>query len=98
MRPMLDDFGRTRREDFLALRGVVLLDVPGVEQPWLVDIGANLVAATGKTLAVCALVEDTLQRAVGREFHAHNLVLEKGFTDRQAGRRFEIALQNNRRG
>ena len=95
MRTAFDDFGRAGGDDLLALRRIILLDVPGVEQPRLVDIGADLIAAAGKAFAASTLVEDAFQRAVGQEFHPHEAVFEKVGADCQTGGRRKIGFSDH---
>ena len=73
--------------DLLALARVVVLDVPGVPVARLVDIGPDLVAATGQRLAAGALVEDAGERAVGAISTRRSCVLERVSRRRRAAAR-----------
>jgi hypothetical protein len=70
--------------DLLAVVAVVGVDVPGVPGARQVDVGPQLVAATGEHLAARALVEHARQAAVVADLDAQQVVLEVALGDREA--------------
>ena len=76
VRAALDDLGRLGRGQLGALLGVPRVDVPRVPLARLVDVGPQLVAATGEHLAAGALVDHARERAVGGEVDPDELVLQ----------------------
>ena len=96
VRAALDDRDALDLGQFLAVRRVVVLDVPGVPVARLVHgISDELVAAAGQRLAAGALVDEAGDRAVLADDRPDMGVLEPVLRNGEAGGRRQIGLADD---